>query len=807
MSEQLVGRTLGPYHILEQLGIGGMATVYKAHQTNMDRYVAIKVLPRHFAHDPTFVGRFQQEAKVIARLEHARILPVFDYGEEDGITYLVMRFLPAGTLAEQIHQGPMDLDDIARIMTQIGEGLDYAHKRGVIHRDIKPSNIMLDESGDAYITDFGISKLVEGTAQFTGSGIVGTPAYLSPEQGLGQAVDHRTDIYSLGVMLYQMATGHVPYSAETPMAIVIKHINEPLPSPRSMNPDIPEQVEAVIMRAMAKDPTHRYQTAGELAKALQQAVAEAIPAHRAATIPSDHTAIKERAHREAQTVPLSAAAGVAAAAAESPGAAAPPEKRRRPRWLVIAGAVIGLCVCSFLALVVVSNAGERAEQRQATQTAQAAGAGSAGDGEATGEASPTDPFVVAENTQAVGAEAGIAPLPGGSRPGIGCPPEMRSIWLFDFESADQLTPLGEHVTLEVLEDGRHVLALTPDDTEVGQNFGEAVADSAFAVQAIFPAGPTEIVLGIRVTGEQTYYAAVFTTDGKVVLARGQTPLIEPVGVTASIYDGLPHRLVISVVGSRVTVFIDGQEVAEATDAEPLPAGVFGVLVREHPVYLDAVALCGIGDAPGNVAFEDRFEAEGLKPEWRWSREPGADAWRLSDGRLGINMQPGTGLGSEPPLMLAVPAPERAYQATVFVDVVPTTHGQGAGLVIFSNDGHPLATLVRAACIGDEPDCQGDAIYFTRWERSAGGEQTNIGQHMAAAGALPVGGMIGLRLVEDGGSLRGMYSLDGVTWHDVGTLPLRNVRIGGIGLMAVGGAAAEAVSAWFDDFLLLIQPGG
>ncbi|MBN1312062.1 MAG: serine/threonine protein kinase [Anaerolineae bacterium] len=274
MSE-FAGRNLGPYRVIEQLGIGGMATVYKAYQPNMDRHVAIKILPRHFATDPTFVGRFEQEAKVIAKLENARILPVYDYGEDGGVTYIVMRYLATGTLAERLQTGTLSLEEIVRITGQIAEGLDYAHRQGVIHRDVKPSNILLDQGGDVYITDFGISKLVEGTAQFTGSGIVGTPAYISPEQGLGQPVDHRTDIYSLGVVLYQMATNDVPFRAETPLAVVIKHIHEPLPLPRSINPALPEAVERVILKAMAKDPEARYQSCEEMAAALKRAVEQA----------------------------------------------------------------------------------------------------------------------------------------------------------------------------------------------------------------------------------------------------------------------------------------------------------------------------------------------------------------------------------------------------------------------------------------------------------------------------------------------------------------------------------------------------
>lgn len=353
MSE-FIGRNLGPYRITEQLGMGGMATVYKAYQPSMDRYVAIKVLPQHFASDPTFVGRFEQEAKVIAKLENARILPVYDYGESDGITYIVMRYLEGGTLSERLQSGPLNLDEIARIIGQVAEGLDYAHKRGVIHRDMKPSNIMLDHSGDVYITDFGISKLVEGTAQFTGSGIIGTPAYISPEQGLGQPVDHRTDIYSLGVVLYQLATNDVPFHAETPMAVVIKHIHEPLPLPRSINPELPETVETVILKALAKDPDARYQSCGDLAKALKKAVSQAdsetMPSRRPTEAPA-HTRRMEAGDR-GETMP--AASLKPAADTRSVEAAT---KSRRPLWLLPVGIVGGLVAVCLLAMILMAVTG------------------------------------------------------------------------------------------------------------------------------------------------------------------------------------------------------------------------------------------------------------------------------------------------------------------------------------------------------------------------------------------------------------------------------------------------------------------
>lgn len=275
----LIGKTLGPYRILEQIGVGGMSTVYKAYQPSMDRYVAVKILPHYLSQDPEFARRFQREARAIARLEHAHILPVHDYGEYEGIAYIVMRYVEAGTLKERMAQGPLPLDEIDRLVGQIGGALDYAHRLGVIHRDVKPGNVLMDAQGDTYLSDFGLARMMETTQQLTASGVgVGTPAYMSPEQGQGVKVDHRSDIYSLGVILYEMITGHVPYEAETPMGVVLKHISDPLPLPRTIVPNVPEAVEKVILKALAKDPAGRFQTAGEMVEALDIAVRKALAA-------------------------------------------------------------------------------------------------------------------------------------------------------------------------------------------------------------------------------------------------------------------------------------------------------------------------------------------------------------------------------------------------------------------------------------------------------------------------------------------------------------------------------------------------
>ena len=331
----LVGHNLGPYRLLEQLGAGGMATVYKAYHAAMDRYVAIKVLPQHLARDPNFRARFQQEARVIARLEHRHILPVYDVAEEDSIPYLVMRYTDGGDLNNLIG-GRLTVERAVELLAQVAEALGYAHRQGVIHRDVKPANVLIGRDGDALLADFGIAKIYEDTLQLTGEGnMVGTPAYMAPEQLQGKRVDPRTDIYALGVVLYQALTGECPFVAETPLAVAMMHIHNSLRPPRQIKPDIPESVERIILRAMAKSPVDRFQTAEEMAEAL-----------RAARISIGRMTIPGTAKLPpTPPTPLDQPVPVAPAA---PDAGAPQRAGRRTLWLAGAG-VAALVLVAALA--------------------------------------------------------------------------------------------------------------------------------------------------------------------------------------------------------------------------------------------------------------------------------------------------------------------------------------------------------------------------------------------------------------------------------------------------------------------------
>lgn len=278
--EDLTGKQFGRYQIVGPLGEGGMAAVFKAYQPSMDRYVAVKVLPRQLAASKEFVARFQQEAKLLARLQHPHILPVFDYGEsDDGYTYIVMPFIQGGTLSDVIEKRRFSFSEVCEIVSQIGSALGYAHSRGMIHRDVKPSNVLIDESGNCLLTDFGLARMIESTSNLTTSGaIVGTPAYMSPEQGAGRKIDHRSDIYSLGIILFELLSGRVPYTAETPVAVVFKHLQDPLPSIRKYDPDLSVEVEMILYKALAKNPDERYQTVDDLLKAMEQAEVSEKPA-------------------------------------------------------------------------------------------------------------------------------------------------------------------------------------------------------------------------------------------------------------------------------------------------------------------------------------------------------------------------------------------------------------------------------------------------------------------------------------------------------------------------------------------------
>ena len=271
----LIGQSLGRYLILEQIGEGGMAIVYKARDTRLDRDVAIKVIRTEKLTLETMgktLKRFDREAKALAKLTHPNIVQITDFGEYDGKPYLVMFYIPGGTLKQKLGQ-PIPWRDAARLLAPIARALQYAHQQGVIHRDVKPSNILIGANNEPMLTDFGIAKILldtEETSDLTGTGMgIGTPEYMSPEQFQGEGVDARTDVYSLGVIFYEMVTGRKPYTATTPAAILVKQATEALPRPSAFVRGLPGNVENTLVKALAKKPENRYANMGEFLRVLE----------------------------------------------------------------------------------------------------------------------------------------------------------------------------------------------------------------------------------------------------------------------------------------------------------------------------------------------------------------------------------------------------------------------------------------------------------------------------------------------------------------------------------------------------------
>jgi serine/threonine protein kinase len=275
----LAGQSLGKYRILEPLGRGGMAQVFKAYHPQLDRYVAIKVLRSDLVEDQEFLARFRREARAVAALRHPNIVQIFDFDVQDDLYYMVMELLEGDTLKAWLNtlrvQGDrLPLGEMVRIFNDVLAGLAFAHAQGIIHRDLKPANIMLTRQGQAVLTDFGIAQIVGGT-QYTLSGaLMGTLSYMAPEQGLEGHCDVRSDIYSLGIAFYEALTGSVPFDADTPLAILMKHIHDPLPLPRKLDPSIPESFERIALKALAKRPDDRFQSAAEMAEGLSAAAGE-----------------------------------------------------------------------------------------------------------------------------------------------------------------------------------------------------------------------------------------------------------------------------------------------------------------------------------------------------------------------------------------------------------------------------------------------------------------------------------------------------------------------------------------------------
>jgi serine/threonine-protein kinase len=340
----LVGQMLGQYRLVEQIGQGGMATVYRALDTRSLQDVAIKILSGTAVGDRRYVRRFRREAGLVKNvLRHPYIVPVLDYNEMRGLVYLVMAFIPGETLHDRMAHRRVSDAEAARWIDQVAGALDFAHGHGIIHRDVKPSNVIIDSEGNAHLTDFGLARMIEGSNTLTGSMLMGTPSYVSPEQGRGRRVDARADEYSLGVVMYQLAAGRVPFEGTTPMATVLMHIQEPVARPSRFNPNLSQAVEKVILKAMAKDPEERFPTVAAMNNAYQAAV-------------------KGAPQTEAEWLQLRGPAEIAVAhQVVRPGEGEQGRTRRSPVVWLLAGVALALAVVGLIAATALSSLGAGSE--------------------------------------------------------------------------------------------------------------------------------------------------------------------------------------------------------------------------------------------------------------------------------------------------------------------------------------------------------------------------------------------------------------------------------------------------------------
>lgn len=608
---------LGHYELIEKLGQGGMATVYKARQPNMDRIVAIKVLPPALRLDPEFATRFRQESKIIASLEHARILPVHDYGEEGDYTYLVMRFLEGNTLHQRIkNEGPFSLQEAVRVLRQIAEGLQYAHSKNVIHRDMSSNNVMFDSVGNAYITDFGLAKIVAGSARLTGHSIVGTPAYVAPEQVMGEKPDPRTDIYALGVVLFEMLVGDVPFQGDTPMVVIFQHVNDPLPDPREARPELPQAVADVIFQATEKDPANRFGSTLDMADALEQAMRGVSTAEASAKpdkVSFTGTAFKpdyieKTAARQSSRRSAPPAAAVTVPAERPSGAL--------PGWVLPLLGIVALLLIGVIGLMVLQPAlfglepaGTATQQvavlpsaatepvsATATQPSEIVPSATSGAQPTSEPANPTQ----AENPPTQTAPPTLPAQPTGQGPvfladaaSLPCNANEQALFAVDFDEAqpeERNVFLGPDSALPTLSGTW--LEIPSMQPERGIGFQRQAEPQRPHITAIVAWRNGAGIFGLIIAGgpppEFSPYALF--VGPQIELKRGRENL-DAAPAPADLFNGEPHRIEYIADNGHFIALIDGEPVLDATEANPQPPREIAMRAENTTVSIDSLTIC------------------------------------------------------------------------------------------------------------------------------------------------------------------------------------------------------------------------
>jgi serine/threonine-protein kinase len=640
--DNLIGKTLGQYQIIELAGKGGMATVYKAFQPSLNRYIALKVLPDYLANDEQFVQRFEQEARAAAALRHPNIMVVYDVGQEGNTHYIAAEYLEGATLSQVLAQsrGPLPLPRIVNLLNQLASALDFAHQRGLVHRDIKPSNVFIGPDDHVTLMDFGIVKALTSGQQVTRTGMmVGTPEYMSPEQAEAKSVDQRSDIYSLGVVLYQLLTGRVPFQADSPTAVLLAHVTQPPRPPSQINPAIPPSVEAVVIRALAKNPIERFGSAGELARALVQAAGAPVP-----QVPVRAPAVPPTVTAPSTPPPSYAPSGLS----QTPPPA--PPTPRKTNWLLVGGIGLGaIAVLCVVSIVFCGALGFLGGSGTPTPTSPSVAL-----------ASPTQPAARLTPTEPPAVRTTVTPP--SSKPSATPVSESGMLFTDDFKSQQASTDKGwlfdkSDNTEYAWSDGKMVITIKKKQWIGWNTPGGTFDDFGAEVEAqAMGSDYAEYGLIFRISGSgdnRSYYTFAVTTNGKYYLQKrvdGQWADTDPVSPTASaaVKTG-NNKNVLRVLarGDKITLYVNGTLINTVKD-DSVASGKIGafaatgsdntnaqVSFTRFTVLSPDKAIAEWGATGGAMLYKDDFS----KPDSGWSvDESDNTAKYYKDGKYFVNIK-------------------------------------------------------------------------------------------------------------------------------------------------------------------------